>query len=149
PITAGASQRFILRLAELISPSDALKGTFRRLIAKKNHAPVPTNSNFGGRQGGRWMVITAPAGLAIMVVEPASHPKGQVIPGCSTARFITRGANFCTSTRTTRARVSQPMNGPKFFAGIGGINSHPQIIPAGAAGSIRRTRVPLACARYV
>lgn len=54
PITAGASHEFNVRLAELIKPRDALKGTLRRLIAKKNQAAVPTNSNLeAGTQGGR------------------------------------------------------------------------------------------------
>jgi hypothetical protein len=53
PITPGASQRFIVRLAELIKPREALKGTLRRLIAKKNQAAVPTNSNLGSRHARR------------------------------------------------------------------------------------------------
>ena len=57
--------------------------------------------------------MTGPAALASIVVKPASHPNGQAIPGCSTARLVSFGAYFWTSTSPMSANVSHPIKGPK------------------------------------
>jgi hypothetical protein len=45
--TAGTSIRLSVSVSVRIRPSHTLNGTFTRFTMKKNHAIVPTSSNFG------------------------------------------------------------------------------------------------------
>ena len=86
--TKGMAQASIASVVRLmLCQANIWKGSFKKFTHRKNQALVPTKANFGIRVDSRYIAITGPAALPIIVVNPPSKPNSGLYHHLSISRF--------------------------------------------------------------
>ena len=73
-MTTGARTAFSRRVSTRMTPRPMDRGSLTTLTAKKNQAVVPRKGATANREASRYMVITGPPALAVIVVNPDRVP---------------------------------------------------------------------------